>query len=320
MKMGFLRLLLFLVHAIAALYLGVTHKSLVAESFAEVLSALPVGYPNHNLATTSLNASDCFYEVCSTYETVQKGLEWDVFALLAVFEWASASFALAYLGFSSMWCFLWNIAGAVLILYYDNSISILQVGITVLCLLVSSIAPWMIPDGVVLQYAEYCVSTPLAFLSVFVLFVPNAPSWAGILGVTSIFLCNLQGMGAYLSFIQNWEASELDTGGFFDLMRVRNHFKLFLLNAWLTLCMGGLVVVYLARDYLQGDPIVPWWTGVLMYNLLAMLALSCAWAVFCYSLYRRDWFERMGSGLAILDAAAKLPVVIYVYTNYADGI
>jgi len=307
---------LFLVHAIAALYLGVTHKSLVTESYAEVLSALPVGYPNYNPATASSNGSNCFFEVCSTYETVQKGLEWNVFALLAAFEWVSASFALACLGFSSTWCLLWNVAGGVLILYYDNSMSILQVGVTVLALLVSSIVPWMIPNRVVLQYVEYCVSTPLAFLSVFVLFVPSAPSWAGVLGTTSIFLCNLNGMGAYLSFLQNWEASQLDTGGFFDTMRVKNHVRLFLLNAWLSLCMGGLLVVYLARDYLLGDLIVPWWTGAIAYNLLIMLVLSCSWAVLCYALYGCDWFERMGSGLAILDAAAKLPVVFLIYANY----
>lgn len=334
-----LRLSAFLAHFLSAIFIGfVTARcgdSFVTSSYAEVVSAQPVGYP---LLTSAACEGRCFFGIPQAYLTPQKGLEWNVFALLAAFEWVSASFSLFQLRpnegspYYVMIAGAWNLAGALLLMPYTTRISTLQVGITWIALLVATIVQVVpivcgfLPGRVVMHYTEYCTSASLLFLAVLILFVPSPPSWAGLVGFTGILLCNLCGIGAHLCMLEPHDPdnlpgkSEFNEGMELDWVGTRNRFGLFLMHSWLGLLMGVLVIIYLARNWL-GDPIVPWWVRLILYNLLVTYSLFGVWATACYvvSAFRKGeaqaWWvsECLGNGLVVLSAAAKLPVVYSVF-------
>ena len=95
---------------------------------------------------------ECFYGLPQAYDGIQHSLSWNVFALLAAFEWLSASFALHYLedALRHLWvnayeitlaaCLLWNLAGILTIMPYNMPLTMLQAGITALALLAASAA------------------------------------------------------------------------------------------------------------------------------------------------------------------------------------
>jgi hypothetical protein len=69
------------------------------------------------------------------------GLEWNVFALLAAFEWISAGFALWHLDPMGPWrivAYLWNVAGVLLLATWATHLSIQQFGITCISLLLAT--------------------------------------------------------------------------------------------------------------------------------------------------------------------------------------
>jgi len=95
-------------------------------------------------------SSECFYGLPQTFDVVQHSLSWNVFALLAAFEWLSASFALYYLddiarrwwqnatGIITTACLVWNVAGIILLMPYNSQPSTIQTGVTTLALLAAS--------------------------------------------------------------------------------------------------------------------------------------------------------------------------------------
>lgn len=148
----FLRVVTFLLHFTSALFLlGVSFQCssiLVTKTYTETVTD-PQGYA----LVMDSDCDDpysrkCFYGLSQAYDVVQHSLAWNVFALLAAFEWLSASFALYYLGevllFShetvSMACVGWNIIGLFLLMPYSLPLTMLQTGITVLSLTVASAA------------------------------------------------------------------------------------------------------------------------------------------------------------------------------------
>ena len=54
--------------------------------------------------------------------------------------------------------------------------------------------------GVVLRYAEYCVTAPLLFLAVVCLIVPDPPAWLFITGYWLVLICNAIGITLHASF------------------------------------------------------------------------------------------------------------------------
>lgn len=54
--------------------------------------------------------------------------------------------------------------------------------------------------GVLLRYAEYCVTAPLLFLAVVCLMVPDPPAWLFVMGYWSVLLCNAFGVALHASF------------------------------------------------------------------------------------------------------------------------
>ena len=323
-----LRLAAFLAHFSSAIFIGyVAAKcgdSFIVDTYAEVVSR--AGYPMRTAA--ACQGPDCFYAVPQTYLAPQKGLEWNVFALLAAFEWISASFSLFQLTpaegspyFLAVSC-LWNLAGALLLMPYTTHLSTLQVGVTCLALLVASalqaapLACGLLPGRVVMHYAEYCTSASLLYVAVLVLFVPAPPSWAPLVGFLGVLLCNLCGIAAHLCLLEPKEP--LPPSYLPDWQAVRARFGLFLAHSWLALLLGMLIIIYLARNWL-GDPIVPWWVRLILYNLLVTFSLFGIWATACYIVAgsSRDgaWWASscLGAGLVVLSAAAKLPVVYSVF-------
>jgi len=90
----------------------------------------------------------CFFGITESYDVKQDGTKINILALLAAFEWISASFALYYIRdidpsnlywtpFVSMF---WNAAGVLIFMPYSMPLSILQTGITALSLLATTMA------------------------------------------------------------------------------------------------------------------------------------------------------------------------------------
>jgi len=324
-----LKLSAFLAHFLSAIFIGTVAarcgNSFIADSYAEVASG---GYP---VLTDGPCQGPCFFGIPQAYLAPQKGLEWNVLALLAAFEWISASFSLFQLRpsedspyYVAVAC-VWNLAGALLLMPYTTSISTLQVGITWIALLLATslqVTPLVCgfaPGRVVMHYAEYCTSASLLYVAVLVLFVPSPPSWAPLVGFVGILLCNLCGIGAHLCLLEPKDpvnlpgGTEIHEGFELDWQGARNRFGLFLMHSWLGLLLGVLIIVYLARNWL-GDPIVPWWVRLILYNLLVTYSLFGIFATACYALGSGWWVsEGLGGGLAVLSLAAKLPVVYSVF-------
>lgn len=330
------RIAAFVLHFVSALFIGYTTlrcgSAFVTNSYAETVprdSARPSGYAM--LTQDPCLGPSCFYAVPQTYEVAQPGLEWNVFALLTAFEWISAGFALWHLdprGPTRALLYLWNLAGVLLLMPYSTHLSLLQTGLTLATLLAATAAQTypvgLQPGHVAMHYAEYCTSASLLFVVVLILFVPDPPSWACVVGFMAMLLCNLAGVDAHLSKLDQPEeegplrpplpASSMD----FNWTALRNHFKLFLLHSWLALAVAIACIVYLSQASLT-DPNVPWWVRLLFFNLLITYCLFGVWATACYAIaeYSSEsgaWIgETLGSGLTVLSAAAKLPVVYTVF-------
>ena len=369
-----LRLVVFILHATSAIFLAIVAgkcgASFMVDSFTETLNhGHPSGYRVVTAGTCdNSHSASCFYGIPAARDIAQKGLEWNVFALIAAFEWISASFALGHLTgnfdpekrtkddvsqvkFLSL---IWNLAG-VLSLLAPGHMSLLQAGITFLSLVMATSVQYYPIGGeddaaIVMHYTEYCTSASLLYLGVLILYVPGPQSWAAIIGFTGILLCNLTGVSAHLCKIDTVEGrTQLP---FFDLDwgKSANHFKLFLLHSWLGMVMAVLIIVYLARDSFTSDS-VPWWVRLILINLLVTYTMFGVWATVCYGaadMYIKDkkipkiskfstfpmtpigpdyqgepepldpgfslWVSyRLGFGLTILSAAAKLPIAFTVF-------
>ena len=105
-----------------------------------------------NQTCSDLYSKECFYGLKQAYDVVQHSLEWNVFALLAVFEWLSASFALTYLGeqlerwwslprATTTWAVVaWNVVGLLTLMPYSMQLSTLQAGVTALALIAATVS------------------------------------------------------------------------------------------------------------------------------------------------------------------------------------
>ena len=307
-------------------------KHFVVDTFSELDDQ---GYPVISNATCrDIGDKSCFLGLPESYDSVQGGLELNVFAILAAFEWISASFSLGHL-FEymreyygdrnyAMLCLIWNAVGFVLFLInYGKPLTLLQVSVTGMALFVASFIQFYPPMGsqVVMHYTEYCTSASLLFVAVLILYIPDPPSWAVIVGFTGILLCNLSGVAAHMCKVDQCNSENVPGKFDLDWGKCMNHFKLFFLHAWLGLLMGILIIVYLARNSFTNDHI-PWWVRFILMNLLVTYTLFGIWASVCYFLAGdgrdQDQFERwtnwyLGFGLTVLSAAAKLPIAFTVF-------
>ena len=361
--LGILRLVVFVLHAVSAIFItyiaGDCGASFMVETFTETLSNRhPGGYwvVTEGVCNDPKTVS-CFYGIPDTHDVAQVGLEWNVFALIGAFEWISASFALGHLSGNfnpfkrppqsdvsqiKLLSLAWNLAGALWLLIPGN-VSLLQAGITLLALLIATSVQYYPVGGeddaaIVMHYTEYCTSASLLFLGVLILYIPDPQSWAVIIGFTGMLLCNITGVAAHLCKLDAVEGrTQLP---FFDLDwgKVGNHFKLYILHSWLGMITALLIIVYLARStFFNKD--VPWWVTFILINLLVTYTLFGVWATACYAiadtkvkeytprmqmvgqeecLEMDPQFElwvsgRLGYGLTVLSAAAKLPVTFIVF-------
>ncbi len=365
-----LRLVVFILHASSAIFLAIVStkcgSSFISESFTETLN---LQHHGGYLVVTQGACTDpkdvsCFYGIPEAYDVAQRGLEWNVFALIAAFEWISASFALGHLSGDfdphkrtgddvsqiKLICLIWNLAGGLWLMPYTTAMSLLQAGITVLSLIISTSVQYFPignedDGGVVMHYTEYCTSASLLFVGVLILYIPAPQSWTAIIGFTGILLCNLTGVAAHLCKLDT--ADERAWLPLYDLDwgKTGNHFKLYLIHSWLGMLMAILIIVYLARDsFSNGD--IPWWVRFILINLLVTYTLFGVWATACYTIAdfkvkqlpnndpsrivllddedgngasrpNQDfnlWMsDRLGFGLTVLSAAAKLPIAFSVF-------
>jgi hypothetical protein len=149
-----LRTVTFLLHFASAVFLMVVSfrcsNVLKTQTFTESVTD-PVGYAVvMNATCVDPYSRECFYGWPQAYDTVQHGLGWNVFALLAAFEWLSASFALYYLDdIVGQWvanpseatlavCLVWNLTGFLTLMPYSMPLTMMQSGVTALSLLAAS--------------------------------------------------------------------------------------------------------------------------------------------------------------------------------------
>ena len=101
-----------------------------------------------------------------------------------------------------------------------------------------------------------------------------------------------------------------------DWSNFRNHFKLYMIHAWIALFTSILIIFYLSWDSFS-NPDVPWWVRFILLNLIVTYNLFGIWATACYILadMRGEWWasDGLAYGLSILSAAAKLPVAYTVF-------
>lgn len=347
-----IRLVVFVLHATSAVFLAIVATrcgaSFISQSFTETQGKH--GY----LVVASGSCDDpknisCFYGIPEAHDIAQRGLEWNVFALIAAFEWISASFALGHLSGDfdprgkmrdTPLCLAWNLLGALWLMPYSTPMSLLQVGLTLLSLLIAtSVQYYPIGNedgaGVVMHYTEYCTSASLLFVGVLILYIPTPPSWAVIVGFTGILLCNLTGVAAHLCKLDTVEGMACLPFYDLDWGKTGNHFKLYMIHAWTGMLLAVLIIAYLARDsFSNGD--IPWWVRFILINLLVTYTLFGVWATACYILadmsikeerrvilvgevHEMDptfklWVsDRLGFGLTVLSASAKLPIAFTVF-------
>ena len=358
-----LRLVVFILHATSAIFLAIVAtrcgSSFISDSFTETLNNRhPGGYLviTEGGCTDPRNAS-CFYGIPEAHDIAQRGLEWNVFALIAAFEWISASFALGHLtgnfnpgrgdaGQIKLVCLVWNLAGGVWLMPYTTPMSMLQAGVTLLALFVATSVQYF-PAGseddaaVVMHYTEYCTSASLLFVGVLILYIPDPPSWAVVIGFTGILLCNLTGVAAHLCKLDTAEGREERPVYDLDWGKTANHFKLYMIHAWIGMLLAILAIVYLARQSFVSDD-VPLWVRFILINLLVTYTLFGVWATVCYAIADVEegsdsqgmvivgmesldndrvmgtgfklWTSyRLGYGLTVLSAAAKLPIAFTVF-------
>jgi hypothetical protein len=332
-----LKTIIFILHGASAIFLAVCATrcgaSFITHAFTEsISSSLHTGYiVQSNNITMCLNPRNktCFFGVPQARDIAQPGLEWNVFALLAAFEWISASFALGHLGGDSVKAIIlvWNAVGILWLMPYTTPMSLLQTGITDLALLIAtSVQYFRLGGSVVMHYTEYCTSASLLFVAVMVLFIPEPLSWASIVGFTGILLCNLTGVCAHLCRLdaKAAEGTPAAASSASSLMRTldmdwsnfRNHFKLYMLHAWMALFMSIFIIFYMSWSSFT-NPDVPWWVRFILFNLLVTYNLFGIWSTVCYAVadMRGEWWasDGLAYGLSILSAAAKLPVAYTVF-------
>jgi hypothetical protein len=331
--------IVFILHTLTALFLAfvATKCSFITEVFTESFTK---GYLVLAEGTCKdFQTKSCFFGIPEAYDIGQRGLEWNLFALLALFEWISASFALGHLYYKfnasnqtsqiKLICLIWNVIGIWLI---THPMSLLQRGISLLSLLIATSSQYFPDDEVVMHYTEYCTTASLLFVGVLILYIPNPQSWTVIVGFTGIILCNLTGVAAHLCKLET-----ADEGGwlpFYDLDwgKIGNHFKLHLMHAWTGLLLALMSIVYVGRDdFMNAD--IPWWVRLILFNLIITFTLFGVWATFCYIMAdqtimterlrlvgeKREnkdfqlWaVDRLSSGLTILSALAKLPIAFTI--------
>ena len=375
------RLVTFLLHFVSAIFLvsvalscngGITTRA-YTESFTDTAGFALV----MNATCQDPYSKECFYGLAQAYDVRQEGLQWNVFALLAGFEWLSASFALCYLlEFSHYWglgaCQLWNLLGVLLFMPYAMPLTLLQSSLTALSIIGGAVmqlagevqsglvmqgkggndllfyaneghGDWDVVESggrlwqvlknpkqpgakvspsqvrITLHYSEYCASASLLFVAVLILFIQDPLTWAATVGFTGVFLCNLAGIMAHLSKLDQHRKPETVWYNL-DWVNDGNHFKLFILHSWTGLVLALGVILYLGKEDLINDG-VPWWVRMVLWNLLVTFSLFGIFATVCYAWMgdRRDqgrfdrWMVRLDWGLGVLSVAAKLPVAFTVY-------
>ena len=152
MKGQFIGVLAFLLHFSSAIFLTLVAckcgAAFTSNSYTETVTD-NAGYALvFNATCDDPTIKSCFFGMPQSYDTRQDGLRWNVFALLAAFEWLSASFALYYLQnllerddtVIPLACLIWNAAGVFLIMPYNMSLSTLQCGASALALLTATLA------------------------------------------------------------------------------------------------------------------------------------------------------------------------------------
>ena len=137
-----LRAVTFLLHFLSAIFLaGISvrcSESVITRAYTESVTDSSGFILIMDVTCPDPETKDCFYGAPQAYDVRQEGLQWNVLALLASFEWLSASFALSYLDETSsivaLGCLLWNIAGVFLFMPYTMPVTLLQSGLTVLAM------------------------------------------------------------------------------------------------------------------------------------------------------------------------------------------
>jgi hypothetical protein len=380
----------FILHFLSALFMtfvaiqcnNIFMSNIYKESFTDS-NGWSVIIPEDNCAYTS-DDKQCFFKNIRSYDVKQEGMTLNILALIAAFEWISASFALYYLKESISWTpfisFIWNSSGVIVFMPFVMDLTILQAGLTAISLIAATmsqandifretfhdltsshgkdqifpppskrknyhstsvrdfrgynivVSPELLVNGqsqpkqkltqtqTILHYSEYCTSASLLFLAVLILYMPDPLSWIVITCFVSILLCNLSGIAAHYSKLDQHNA--LDTPWYdLDWSKPGNHFKLLMLHSWSSLILALTILIYNSW-YTLSSTDVPFFVRFTLYNLLVTFSAFGIFASICYifsGTKRQDfsifdkWMIRLDIGLTILSIASKLPIAYAVF-------
>lgn len=177
--------------------------------------------------------------------------------------------------------------------------------------------------GVVLRYAEYCITAPLLFLAVVCLLTADGPAWLFLSGYWLLVVCNALGIALHISFALSGPSTPSENGGpltwLFGLFFVGpwsspEANKMALLQAaWVCLLvpMGGLV--FLSREFLFSRD-MPTLALFMIWNLLVTYSLFGIIPTF---IYVTRWGKNSIAWLLdILNLSAKFPLPLVILSGF----
>lgn len=177
--------------------------------------------------------------------------------------------------------------------------------------------------GVILRYAEYCITAPLLFVAVVCFLTVDAPAWLFLAGYWFLFVCNALGVALHASFLEHGESIQADKGGilawavfFFAGGPWRKHEanRVFLLQAaWVSLLIPMFGLIFLIRQYLFSTQ-MPVLAVFMIWNLLVSYSLFGLLPTFIYVTgFGKSAFAWI---LDILNVAAKFPLPIVILSGF----
>lgn len=177
--------------------------------------------------------------------------------------------------------------------------------------------------GVVVRYAEYCITAPLLFLAVVCLLTVDGPAWLYLTGYWLLIVCNALGVVLHLDFIYDMSEGHEQKAGvlpwlitlFFSGPWNSGHSNqtCLLQTAWICLLLPMSGLIFVIRGYIF-SPQLPLLAQFLIWNLLISYSLFGIVPTVIY--VTRIGRNALPTLLDILNIGAKFPLPIIILIGF----